>query len=146
MSGFMGQDAITGAFLDSAYLPEGRNKDVRPWHDGMLWTRTRSFMSGGAWAGEGNAVWWGPIKEESGNGSRGKISGLTLDKDGNPLGSVTIQGFLTASDAFVFEMISDAGGYYDFCTPYRGQAHYLVMYKAGAPDVTGASVNTLMPI
>lgn len=73
-----------------------------------------------------------------------KITGVTRDSTGTPLGSCVIQGFLTATDVLVGEQTSDASGYFEFITNFPAPAqHYLVAYKAGSPDVTGASVNTL---
>ena len=88
-----------------------------------------------------------------GSQSKNRFVGQTLDSAGAPLGNCTVQGFLTndyayaglLADAFVGQMTSDPGGYYEFWTPYSGQQHYLVCYLGGSPDRTGASVNTLVP-
>jgi hypothetical protein len=93
--------------------------------------------------GRNIAVWYEPPTAR-GTHRMLKIVGVTQDKDGNALAACTVQGFRTASDAFVNELVSDAGGYYEFCSQYN-EAHYLVAYKTGAPDVTGSSVNTLTP-
>lgn len=126
---------------------------VEEFADGLLWTR--SSMVGGV----SPITYPGPRfqdfpKEPDGGGqSQYRFVGFTLDENGNPLGSCIVQGFLTsayapaglAADAFVGQMTSDPGGYYEFWTPYVGQQHYLVCYKGGSPDATGSSVNTLVP-
>ena len=73
------------------------------------------------------------------------VTATLLDASGNPLGSCIVQGFTNIDDAFQGQCTSDTAGYYEFCTA-RTDAHYLVCYKAGAPDVAGTSVNTLIPV
>ena len=74
-----------------------------------------------------------------------KITGTTLDSTGAVLANCTVQGFLTANDQYVGECVSGTQGYYEFYSQYSGAQHYLVAYKAGGTDVTGATVNTLTP-
>ena len=71
------------------------------------------------------------------------ISGITKDSTGSALGSCMVQLFRTPSDQFVGEMLSDASGNYSFDNPGSGP-FYIVAYKAGAPDVAGTTVNTLV--
>jgi hypothetical protein len=52
---------------------------------------------------------------------------------------------LTSNDTYVGQAVSDSAGYYELGTPYSGQAHYVVAYLPGSPDVSGTSVNTLIP-
>jgi hypothetical protein len=72
------------------------------------------------------------------------IVGQTLDSGGNPI-AATVQGFRTSDDLYVGETGSDNNGRYSLPTIYLNDAHYLVAYRVGSPDQTGATVNTLIP-
>jgi hypothetical protein len=123
---------------------------VAPWANGVLWTSNRGLggQFGGNIAGDAStdASTWGidPLDEVGGQQAK-KIIGTTLDSTGAPLGSCVIQGFVTATDVYVGQVVSDSAGYYELPTQYVGQSHYIVAYKAGSPDVAGTSVNTLVP-
>ena len=132
-----------------------RSAQLQPWADALLWPNSR-LAAGDQTAGVGYLVgqdanngsrWEHPSRffDESGSQSALKIRGITRDSSGNPLGSVTVQGFVNATDQYVSQCVSDGGGYYELCTQYAGLAHYLVAYKPGSPDVSGTTVNTLMP-
>jgi hypothetical protein len=71
------------------------------------------------------------------------IFGVTKDSTSTPLAACTVQLFQTVGDVFVGELVSDASGNYAF-TVSPGIAYYIVAYKAGAPDVAGTTVNTLL--
>jgi hypothetical protein len=125
---------------------------MSPWTDGRLWS-TSSFM-GGAGAGTLFALtqdagcsncYETMSSDESGGQQALKIRGVTRDLNGNPLGSVIVRGFLTATNAFIGQCTSDSGGYYELPTPYVGAQHYLVAYQSGSPDITGSTVDTLTP-
>ena len=73
------------------------------------------------------------------------ISGITKDSAGAALGGCSVHLFRTADDVEVQEDISNGGGTYSF-TVGLGQSYYVVAYKAGAPDVAGTTVNTLVGI
>lgn len=73
------------------------------------------------------------------------ISGVTRDSVGAALGSCIVQLFRTPSDTLVAELTSDGSGNYRFENPGSGP-FYIVAYKAGAPDVTGATANTLTAV
>ena len=130
------------------------NQSRRPaqWTDGRLWPNSRMMCGDpsvpicpvGGDAGNGGR--WGSIPEEGGGATMKKIIGITKDQDGVALGNCIVQGFLTANDQFLRQLTSDVGGYYELCSEYPSADHYLVAYKAGAPDVTGATVNTLVPV
>lgn len=124
------------------------NRDL--FEDGFRWTR--SMLVGD---GVPNRILFEMILDrESGSASQHRIVGQTQDSNGNPLGNVVIKGFLTnayayaglAANAFVAQMTSDPGGYYEFWTPYAGQQHTLVCYFSASPDRTGESVNSLVPV
>lgn len=73
------------------------------------------------------------------------LSGVTKDSTGSALGACVVQLFRTPSDALVSEITSDASGNYNFDNPGSGP-FYIVAYKAGAPDVAGTTVNTLVAV
>jgi len=124
-----------------------------PFTDALLWPSPR-FMSGDP----GTPL--APFSEDavqmnrygvytaqdSGIMSAKKITGITRDSAGNPLGSCIVQGFITSTDTFVGQVTSDSGGYYELPTIYPSTQHYLVAYKPGSPDVAGASLNTIVPV
>jgi len=113
-----------------------------PWGDAVLWPHT--MMSGGA-TGILDTQRWAAPPPYFGGQSMKKFVGITRDSAGAVLGGAVVQAFLTASDLFLRELTSDAGGYFDLGSQYSAQNHYLVAYKAGSPDVAGTTVNTLQP-
>jgi hypothetical protein len=72
------------------------------------------------------------------------ITGVTKDSTGAALAGCVVQLFRTADDVWRSETVSDANGVY-VLYPDVGGPFYLVAYKAGAPDVAGTTVNTLLP-
>jgi hypothetical protein len=89
---------------------------------------------------------WSPWQKAlRGNGSVKFIMGQCKDESGASISGATVQGFVTASDLYVGETTSNSQGYYQLGTPYPATNHYLVAYKAGSPDVSGTTVNTLQP-
>ena len=74
------------------------------------------------------------------------ISGVTKDSTGTPLAGCTVQLFYTATDKIADEKVSDASGNYEFRSAAPAVNFYIVAYKAGSPDVTGATVNTLVGV
>ena len=72
------------------------------------------------------------------------ISGVTKDSSGTPLGSCTVDLFLTDGDVLYGTTTSDAStGAYRFLVSGNSSDFYCVAYKAGSPDVAGVTVNTL---
>jgi hypothetical protein len=71
------------------------------------------------------------------------ITGSTRDASGGLLAGVSVKLFLTATDVLIDSTVSDVSGQFIVKSPYYPDGHYLVYYKAGSPDVHGASVNTL---
>lgn len=145
--------------VETILLPENAwngmgRQPMEPWGDGQIWPTSRfsgSDYNGGLFGQDATTTGKYGIQDrgygydESGNASRLKLRGTTRDQYGNPLGSCIVQGYLTVNDLFVFQVTSDAAGYYELPTPYSGQQHYIVAYLAGSPDVAGTSVNTLTP-
>lgn len=72
------------------------------------------------------------------------IRGITKDADGIAISDVIVQGFVTATDAYVGQDVSRTDGTYTLGTEtVAGVAHYLVAYKPGSPDIGGTTVNTI---
>jgi hypothetical protein len=73
------------------------------------------------------------------------ISGQTLDSTGAVLADCVVALFYTRNDVLVGETMSDSLGNYKFLV---GPAYncYIVAYKAGSPDVSGTTVNTLIAV
>lgn len=76
---------------------------------------------------------------------RRSINGQTKDASGNPLGSCTVEIVRTSNDSKIDKQNSDANGLYDISV-YDDGPFYAVAYKAGAPDVAGTTVNTLVGV
>lgn len=74
-----------------------------------------------------------------------RITGVTKDSTGASLGSCVVQLFRTSNDQLIEESTSDGSGNYSFAPTDYGP-FYVVAYKAGAPDVAGTTVNTLVGV
>lgn len=80
---------------------------------------------------------------------RWQLAGITRDATGAALGNCRVivlevgQQFVQGAP-IVAETTSDGSGNYTIEVP-RNTAYQLLCYKAGSPDVAGASVNTLTP-
>jgi hypothetical protein len=86
----------------------------------------------------------------SGTQSGKVISGITYDANGAVLAACTVKAFRsTTVDNLLADtqegptLLSGAEGGYAMPLP-NNDPHYLVGYKAGSPDVTGATLNTLV--
>lgn len=90
-----------------------------------------------------NPLPWGAFEIVGGSTSALGIIGVTRDQYGTPVGSCVVQLFLTSTDALVIEGTSDVSGNFLLTTPFTGQ-HFIVAYKATAPDIFGTTVNTLV--
>lgn len=71
------------------------------------------------------------------------VSGVTRDALGVAVGSCTVKLFNAATDVLTQTATSDASGNYSFAVD-KTQTWYAVAYLAGAPDVAGTTVNTLV--
>lgn len=91
------------------------------------------------------AVWFEQPERPSGGSSRLGVLGVTRDQYGSPLGGVTVKLFRTLDDTKQDQIVSDPLGNFLLTSPFSDD-HYLVFYKTGAPDVTGSSVNTIIPV
>jgi len=74
------------------------------------------------------------------------ITGVTKDSTGAPLGGCTVTLFKAVDNMPSATTVSDAAGNYTFTIDGNSQARFAVSYKPGSPDVTGATVNTLVPV
>jgi hypothetical protein len=74
------------------------------------------------------------------------ITGVTKDSTGAALGGCTVTLFKTVDNMPSAITVSDEAGNYSFSIDGNSQARFAVSYKAGSPDVTGATVNTLVPV
>lgn len=73
------------------------------------------------------------------------LSGVSKNAAGEPLGFCQILVFRTEDKSLVAETVSDAAGIWSVPL-MKGGPFFLVEYKAGAPDVAGTSLNTLVPV
>jgi hypothetical protein len=73
-----------------------------------------------------------------------KIEGITKDETGVAVAGFTVYLFNVTTGTPVLEQIttSDGTGLYSF-TVQQGQTYWVVDYKTGTPDKTGATLNTL---
>jgi hypothetical protein len=154
-----------GSSVDTIVRPDGVDNRMRPaWFViADVFVRPDAFdlldgLSTGWWPGAaglstdaggvlGDIL--NPIKREppeyiSGQSTRWGITGIARDVYGSPLANVELTLFKTDDDTKQDQKFSDAFGGYTLTTPYY-QAHYIVAYKTGSPDITGTSVNTLIP-
>lgn len=88
---------------------------------------------------------WEPLSVDDGTQSQKFIMGTTKDSVGGTVSGAVVQVFRTSDDLYVGETTSDSNGRYEAGTPHAGLQHYLVAYRAGAPDIAGTTVNTLTP-
>ena len=73
------------------------------------------------------------------------LSGVTRDSAGSVLASAVVKVFGTKDDLLKAQTTSDGSGNYSV-TLGDNQSVYVVAYKAGSPDVSGTSLNTLVPV
>lgn len=102
--------------------------------------RGRSKSHG--WRGQVGTVFY----RSRGNQIIHTLSGITKDSAGAVLAGCTVDMFRTLDDVLVDRATSDGAGVYTIPVSGPGGPFYLVAYKAGAPDVAGTSVNTLIAI
>ena len=73
------------------------------------------------------------------------MTGVSRDSAGAILGNCRVMIFTTGDNLFVMETTSDGSGNWSV-TLNKSGPFFLVEYKAGAPDLAGTSVNTLVPV
>lgn len=114
------------------------------WHmsrmtEGYHWSDTPRFLIPTAWTGHRSPL---------------RLTGVCKDASGAPLAGVTCVAFRStdnvANSVYKYQQegsigISDAGGNYEIMVP-TADTYFVVSYKAGAPDVAGTTVNTLVGV
>lgn len=161
--GFSAQPGTLQPSFDDrlAILPvfDWQKRGIRTWKDRNNWYSLWSFgcrLSGGGVAGDDYAAINNSLAvkdlfepyscDGEGTQSRNFIRGTCKDSVGTPIANAIVQGFVTATDAFVGEVQANTDGTYNLGTEQlKTTPHYLVAYKAGSPDVSGTTVNTLLP-
>jgi hypothetical protein len=73
------------------------------------------------------------------------VTGVTKDSTGASLAACTVTLFCTNNNAPQSSTVSDGSGNYTLTANVSGP-YYVVAYKAGAPDVEGTTVNTLVGV
>lgn len=73
------------------------------------------------------------------------LSGVTRDSTGAALGNCRVMIFRTEDNSFVTETTSNASGVWSVSL-MKGGPFFEVCYKAGSPDLSGTSLNTLAPV
>lgn len=163
MSQFLGANTGFGASgmlvpVDEQVMPKYHKWDGRadvvqtvPWQQGNQWSSSKFTGGAGGWGGpflddmDGPTSQWDVELRYTGGQQAKKIIGTTRDSSGVAKGSCIVRGFLTATNAFVGQVTSDTGGYFELPTPNVG-AHYLVAFQGGSPDQVGTTDNTLIPV
>jgi hypothetical protein len=74
------------------------------------------------------------------------LSGVTRDATGNPLPSVVVEVYDTASNAYLGTATSDGVGAYTATLSSSTSACFAVGYLVGSPDVAGTTLNNLVPV
>lgn len=147
------------AFTDQ-YEPKwdrGGARSPKTWRDPNRWVSLWSWgctMLGSGGGSDGDPViaigrnGYEPFScDGPGSQFKNRIVGICLADDGvTPVAGALVQGFVTATDAYVGEVQSNLDGSYGLMTEQlTSTAHYLVAYKVGSPDIAGTTVNTLLP-
>lgn len=123
---------------DDFALLDGMNSGYWPGNGGL------QTDAGGLYGDIQSSVWWELPEKISGQSSRFGILGVTRDVYGSPLPGVTLKLFRSSDDTKVDQQTSLIDGTYLLTTPFYPDAHYVVAYKTGSPDVEGTTVNTLI--
>ena len=113
-----------------------------PWWPGAGWIEQGDAGDAGLHPLGGD--WWEPFEVTRGAAYRFAFVGVTRDVYGSPLGACTVKCYRTSTDEMVGLTISDPVGNFLVTTPYYPDAHYLVCYKSGSPDVQGTSANNII--
>lgn len=138
----------------ASYVP-GNERQCIVWYgdrySDILWPRS-SLCGPGGQDGLGNGAnggmvdnfssMWEYYEPPDGIERRFLITGVTRDKNGNPLGGCTVQLFNTATGLLVDTQVSDSAGNYSLGDP-NGVACFVVSYLDGGTPVTGATLNTI---
>lgn len=85
-----------------------------------------------------------PVAPQVGNKGY-KLTGVTRDSTGAALAACTVYAYRGSDGTLVAQTISDGSGNYTLVMPTNAN-FFIVAFKAGAPDVFGASDNNLVPV
>lgn len=134
-----------------------QRRSIKTWRDPNGWDSLWSFgckVGGGLGGGaDGDGV-VGPVDHGyepfscDGDGCqfKNRIKGTCVDNADTPVANAIVQGYVTATDAYVGEVTANTSGGYELMTEQLTSVpHYLVAYKAGSPDIAGTTVNTILP-
>lgn len=134
-------------FKAEAYAPP--NPFLKAEYRTQFWPGARG-LGGGALLGDGgdvnvmNPAYWEPPEVTRGCSSRWGVIGVARDQYGSIIVGMTMKLYRTSTDEMVSTIVSDGNGAYLLTTPYYPDAHYIVGYKAGFPDIYGTTVNTIV--
>lgn len=73
------------------------------------------------------------------------VTGVTKNAAGTALGGCLVAIYATPTNAVIETGVSDGSGNYTLSANVSGP-YYVVAYLAGAPDVEGTTVNTLVGV
>jgi hypothetical protein len=73
------------------------------------------------------------------------VSGLIYDENNNPVSGATVKLFNTSTGVLVDTQTTASDGSYR-CGDPNAVACFLVVYKAGSPDISGTSLNTVLGV
>lgn len=122
------------------YTYEGSDREVD-----VIWTRSARL---GADYSNDPKVWdnmptrWEWCWPPTGQRTPKKISGITKDSTGVPIGGVTVLLFNTATKLFVDTVVSDSAGAYQVSDP-NNVTCFEIGYLSGSPDTEGSTKNNL---
>ena len=132
------QDRIRDRHSATAIAPGGYRTDYWPGNGGFGGDL-------GADVGVMRSVWaWGLERLAHGVSSRVGFVGVSRDQYGAPLGGVTCSLFLTATKAWIMDIVSDTNGAFLLQSFYSPDTHFIVFYKSGSPDVFGTTRQNLV--
>jgi len=113
----------------------------------VLWPRS-SFPGQNTPNGVQNGIldaahqYWEWTQPPSGVSVRKKVSGVTRNTAGTPIGGVTVWLFNTATGLLVDTQVSDSSGNFT-CGDPNAVNCFAVGYLMGSPDTSGVTVDTL---
>lgn len=139
----LGVEAIYNVFIYEPDAVEATYDFTTAWWPGG----SGRIGCGGAFDDSGSNPTYGwsqPTWSTGGASGRFAYVGYTRDQYGSPIAFATVKCFRTLNDTLQATVQSDAMGFYRITTPYA-EGHYLVVYKAGPPDICGTTVNSLLP-
>lgn len=159
--GFAGQPGtLQPAFVESRHEPRWswQCRSPKTWRDPINWYSRWSFgcrVGYGDTSGADGAAMrdltypdlYEPYScDGPGTQSMNFIRGSCKDGSGVAVANAIVQAFVTATDQIAGEVQANTDGTYSVGVQQsKATPHYLVAYKAGSPDITGATVNTLLP-